>query len=264
MASRWGASSWTASSTWESDHLDQWVEWAWTWAWKVSGTTCSPASVRPIATQRGNICRANQGITCLTEGYGAWQRDSLTSWRQQPTANPSVHLQDPTTFYAADICNVEAFHDRLQPSTMYPATVTATHRRSNLVQLIRPLPLSWQTPASSLVGTWLCPHCHCPLTFTWIPPLKVIAIASIDDTRETHCVLCLLPLANAAPGDIFSALWQTKETFCEEHSTLWDDGIGPRRSQCLYLTGHWQRKCGALKKYSGLKNGRRESKRKEI
>ncbi len=30
-----------------------------------------------------------------------------------------------------------------------------------------------------------------PTRFTWIPPLKVIAIASIDDTRETHCVFCL-------------------------------------------------------------------------
>lgn len=30
-----------------------------------------------------------------------------------------------------------------------------------------------------------------PTRFIRIPSLKVIAIASIDDTRETHCVLCL-------------------------------------------------------------------------
>lgn len=53
MASQWGASSWTASSTWESDHLVQWVEWGWIWEWKVSGTTCSPIQVPSIATQRG-------------------------------------------------------------------------------------------------------------------------------------------------------------------------------------------------------------------
>lgn len=75
-----------------------------------------------------------------------------------------------------------------------------------------------------------------------IPPLKVIVIESIDDT------LCPLPVpwVNAAPGDVFWTLWRTKETSCEEHSTLWDDGIGPRRSQCLYLTGHLQSKRGAL------------------
>lgn len=76
-------------------------------------------------------CRANQGITCLTEAYGAWERDSLTFWRQQPTATPP-NLQDKTTFYSADICNMETFHDCLQSLSMYPATVM--HRRSNLVQ----------------------------------------------------------------------------------------------------------------------------------
>lgn len=200
MASRWGASSWTASSTWESDHLDQWVEWAWTWAWKVSGTTCSPASVRPIATQRGNICRANQGITCLTEGYGAWQRDSLTSWRQQPTANPSVHLQDPTTFYAADICNVEAFHDRLQSSTMYPATVTVTHRRSNLVQLIWPPPV-------------LTDPCFFSGGHLTLPPLPLPTNVHMDSSIKSDCDC--------------EHRWHTRDTLCPllvtfgECSTWW-------------------------------------------
>lgn len=51
-------------------------------------------------------------------------------------------------------------------------------------------PLSWQTPASSLAGTRL-PPLPLPTTFTRIPPFNVIAIASIDDTQETRCVLCL-------------------------------------------------------------------------
>ncbi len=133
------------------------------------------------------ICRANQGITCLTEGYGAWQQDSLTSWWQPTTATLSVHLQDPKTFSAADIRSMEAFHDGLQFSTMYPATVM--HRRSNLVQLRCPPVLT--DPCFFSGGHLTLPPCHCPLWFTWIPPLKVIVIASIDDTQEIHCVLCL-------------------------------------------------------------------------
>lgn len=83
----------------------------------------------------------------------------------------------------------------------------------------------------------LCPLLPLPTRFTRIPPLKVIAIAR--NTRETHCVLCLY-LRRMQHLVIYSRLYsrQTEETPREEHSTLWDDGIGPRRSQCLYLTGH--------------------------
>lgn len=136
-------------------------------------------------------CRANQGINCLTEGYGVWKQVSLTSWQLQPTTNPSVHHKDPTTLYSADKCNMETFCDCLQSLSMYPTMVT--HRRSKPPPT-QMTPLSRQTPSSSssssyLVGTRLR---HLPARFTRIPPLKVIAIASIDDTHERHPVsFCL-------------------------------------------------------------------------
>lgn len=80
--------------------------------------------------------RANQGIDCLTEAYGAWEQDSLTTNR-----NPSVHLQDPTTIYTADVCNMERNSD-------------AQKIRAHPTQMIPPVLID---PASSLVGTTLRP-----------------------------------------------------------------------------------------------------------
>lgn len=109
---------------------------------------------------------------------------------------------------------------------------TALQRGSNLTRL------RWPPPAlTDLFFLWWALDCfHSrPIRFTRIP--LIILIASIDDIQDTSGSLPV-PLSSLIPGDIFLTMWQTKETSCEEHSPPWDDGIGPRRSQCLYLTGH--------------------------
>lgn len=236
MASRWGASSWTASSTWESDHLDQWVEWEWTWAWKVSGTTCSPTPVRPITTQRGITARQTRGIMYLTEDYGAWDWDSLTSsWQQQPTAAPLFTSRTRQRF--------------IRPtSATWKPSMTAYNPRLCVQQRWRvDYQARWIPPSSPdrlLLLLWRTLDfvpLPLPTRFTWIPPFKWLWLrALMTHKRRIGSFACTFGECGTWWFILDSLANKNKkqETSFEEHSTLWDDGIGPKRSQCLYLTGH--------------------------
>lgn len=103
-----------------------------------------------------------------------------------------------------------------------------------------------------------------PPRFTWIPPLKVIAIASIDDTRETHCVLCLYLRWMQHPV-IYSRLFGKQKRLPVKSTPLFgtmelDQG---EANVCIWQDTNKAKEV-PFKKYSGLKHGWRESKRKEI
>lgn len=126
-------------------------------------------------------CRANQGVACLTEGYRAREWDSLThNNNQQQTPLPTTKTQPHLIWKHGNLC------DCLQYSSVSPAMVIS--RRFNLVQPrrtavpTRPLLLLWWALDLALLLQ--------PTRFGWIPLLKMIAIVSINDTTESHCVLC--------------------------------------------------------------------------
>lgn len=79
-----------------------------------------------------------------------------------------------------------------------------------------------------------------PARFTWIPLLKVIAIVSIGDTWERHCVLC--PYFRWIQHLVIYFRLSGKEKRLILKGTrldsTWNEGNRPGRSQCLYLTGH--------------------------
>lgn len=179
---------------------------------------------------------------------------SLTSWwRETPPPNC---LQDPTRFYLADFCNVEAFHDCLLNFSMCPVM----HRRSNLVQFRWPLVLT------DLFPLWWALNsapCLCLQGFTWVPLWEVIAIGSLDDSRDTMCLLPV-PSVNAAPGDIFKTLWQIRDFLWRAlHSLGWWKWT-KEKPMSVSDGSLTKQKRWPHKKYSGLKHARRESKRKEI
>lgn len=105
-----------------------------------------------------------------------------------------------------------------------------------------------------------------PTRFSWIPPLQVIviAIASIDDTRERHTVSFACTFGEC------STWWYILDSLANKRL--------PVKSTPLFGTMEldqgeanvciWQDTNKAtevpFKKYSGLKHGRRENKRKEI
>lgn len=105
-----------------------------------------------------------------------------------------------------------------------------------------------------------------PTTFTRIPPFKVIAIASIDDTQETRCVLCLYlwPMQHRV---IYTRLFGKQKRLPVKSTPLFgttelDQG---EANVCIWQDTNKAKEVPfKKKKYSGLKHGRRESERKEI
>lgn len=254
MASRWGASSWTVSSTWESDHLDPWVAWAWTWAWKVSGTTCSPALVPPIATQR--MITGEQTRESLVSQRPLWHGSGLLDFMMTTETPLPNCLQDPTTFYSADICNVEAFHDCLLEFSMYPVM----HRRSSFVQfrwppvLTDPFPLWWALNSASL-----------PL------PTRIHMGSSMkSDCDWEHWRLQRHSVSFACTFGECSTWWHILDSLTSKRlpvkstslfgMAVMDQG---EANVCIWQDTHKAKEV-PLKKYSGLKHGRRTSKRKGI
>lgn len=120
----------------------------------------------------------------------------------------------------------------------------------------RPLLLLWWAP--DFVPSPL------PTRFTWIPPLILIAIASINDMRETHWVLCLY-LWRMRHLVIYSRLFGKQKRLPVKSTPLFgtmelDQG---EANVCIWQDTNKTKEV-PYKKYSGLKHGRRESKRKEI
>lgn len=150
-----------------------------------------------------------------------------------------------------------------------PACKSSPSSSDGDAQKIKPrptqtIPLSRKTPDSSLVGTRLRLLATCPLGFTWIPPLKVIAIASIDDTRETHCVFCLYLWWVQHPV-IYSWLFGKQKRLPVKSAPLFgmtklDQG---EANVCIWQDTNKAKEV-PFKKCSGLKHGRRERERKEI
>lgn len=181
-------------------------------------------------------------------------------------SNPSVRLQHPTTYYSADICNMEAFHDCLQPFQVYVSSDGDAQKIKLCPNQMSPCP-DW--PLLLLLLLWWAldvAPLPLPTRFTWTPPLQVIviAIASIDDTRETHRVLCLY-LWRMQHLVIYSRLFGKQERDPVKSTPLFgtmelDQG---EANVCIWQDTNKAKEV-PFKKYSGLKHGRRESKRKEI
>lgn len=104
---------------------------------------------------------------------------------------------------------MEATHDRLQSSSMRPAKVT--RRLSSQMNPPRP-----SSPDRLLLLLWrtldFAPHpCHrCPLGSHGF--LRSSDCDCIDDTQETHWVVCPYPSVNVAPDDSFLTLLANKQT----------------------------------------------------
>lgn len=125
------------------------------------------------------------------------------------------------------------FHDCQQSSSIYLAKVITQKTKLHSSQMN-------PCPDRLLLLLWRAPDLAHPAAAHPVnmdSSIKVIVIANVHDPQDMLGYLPV-PLVNVAPVDLVLTLWQTKETSCEEHSTLWDDGIGPKRSQCLYLIRH--------------------------
>lgn len=105
-------------------------------------------------------CRAIQGITCLTEAYGAWERDSLNSWRRQPTATLLSTSKTPRHFIWLISATWKSSMTAYNP---YLCIQQRWCTEDQTMSYPDDPSLSRQTPASSLVDTRLRPPCHCPL-----------------------------------------------------------------------------------------------------
>lgn len=146
--------------------------------------------------------------------------------------SPSVHLQDPTHF----IWLVSAAWELpwLPTILVYISSKGDTQKTKLHSSQMNPCPdrlllLLWRAPDLA--------HPAAAHPVNMDSSIKVIVIVNVHDPQDMLGYLPV-PLVNVAPVDLVLTLWQTKETSCEEHSTLWDDGIGPKRSQCLYLIRH--------------------------
>ncbi|KAM3605546.1 uncharacterized protein V6R79_000500 [Siganus canaliculatus] len=77
---------------------------------------------------RSQNCRANQEITCHTEGYGARELRLPDNNRQQRA--PQSNHRDPTTPYSANICHMET----LNPAILVCVPSDGDAARSDLIQ----------------------------------------------------------------------------------------------------------------------------------
>lgn len=176
--------------------------------------------------------------------------------------NPSVLIQDPTTFLfgwyvqhgdfpwlPTIIVYVSGDGDaqkiKLCPTQMTPCSD-------------RPLPLLW----------WALDFGHSPLPtrFTWIPPLQVIVIAivSVDDTRETHRVLRLY-LQRMQHLVIYSRLFGKQKRLPVKSTPLFgtmelDQG---EANVCIWQDTNKAEEV-PFKKYSGLKHGRGKEREQKL
>lgn len=91
----------------------------------------------------------------------------------------------------------------------------------------------WRTSALFPAGARLCPVATARSAHL-DSPIKKKQKSDCDwehgwNKRDALCPQ-LVPLVNAAPGDVSQILWQRKRLLLKRHSTLWNEGNGPRRS----------------------------------
>lgn len=173
----------------------------------------SPPQETPICSQNVisiiHLGKMDRRLTILVSSFlrtAGQTRGSPVSQRATEHRNDTPRLPDDNNHQRTPLSTTKTQQHfiRLTCATWKPAFNPRIQRQrcTDQTSSIPDDPLSWQTPASSLAGTRLRPLATAHYVHT---DSSIQSDCDCEHRRHTRDTLCPLPvpLANAAPGDIY-------------------------------------------------------------